>query len=75
MRAPRLRSQAAVDDGEILCEVVGGCVRVGIEPPPHEGELAPVGLVAVLVADLLGVLGKLALVALDRREQVLVAPA
>ena len=58
--------QAALDDVEVGGELLGAPVAVVSEAPPHERELAAVGLVAVLVADALGVLGQLPLVARDR---------
>jgi hypothetical protein len=67
-----VRAQAPVDDREIVREVVCRRVPVGVEPIPHERELAPVRLVEVLVADRVCVLRQLALVSLDRREQRIV---
>ena len=66
-----VRAQAAVDDLEVGHELVGPPVAVVPEPPPDEGELATVRLVAVLVADLLGVGRQLALVPGDRVQELL----
>ena len=62
-----VRAQAAVDRVEIACEAV---VRAVLQAAPDEAQLAAVGLVEVLVADLDRVRGQLALVARDRLEQL-----
>ena len=62
--------QAAVDHVEVLGEARDRRVRVVAEPPPGERELAPVGLVDVLVADRQRVFGQLALVTRDRVRQL-----
>ena len=64
------RPQAFVEQLEIGRELSRGAVAPVPEPPPHEAELAPVGLVAVAVAELGGVLRQLPLVARDRLEQI-----
>src|SRR5438105_3375118 len=47
-----IRPQAAVENGEIGGELVRRAVAAVSEPPPDEGELAPVGLAFVLRPDL-----------------------
>ena len=65
-----VRAQAPVDDVQVGLELLGPPVAVIAEPPPDEGELAAVRLVAVLLADLLRVGRELALVARDRLEEL-----
>src|SRR5712675_1901186 len=38
-----IRAKAPIEQREILCKVLGGLVCVGVEPPPHERQLSPVG--------------------------------
>ena len=69
-RAP-VRAQAPVEHGEIRRRSAAALsYAVGVEPPPHERELAPVGLVEVLLGHLGRRLRQLALVAGDRLEQL-----
>ena len=65
-----VRAQAPVDDVQVGLELLCPPVAVIAEPPPDEGELAAVRLVAVLLADLLRVGRELALVARDRLEEL-----
>ena len=53
-----VRAQAAVEHVEVVRELVGRRVGVGVEAAPDERELAPVGLVDVLVADRRGVVAR-----------------
>ncbi len=56
--AAPVRAQAAVDDVEIGLQLLDPSVALVAEPPPDEAQLAAVGLVAVLLADLLRVGGQ-----------------
>ena len=67
-----MRTKAPVEQREILREPFDRVVGVGVEPPPHERQLSPVGLVEVLVADLGRVLRQLLLVTRDRGDQLVV---
>ena len=69
-----VRAEAAVEDVEVRLQLLDPCVAVVAEAPPDEGELAAVGLVSVLLADLLGVGGQLALVAGDRLQELVGYP-
>ena len=65
-----VRTQAPVDHVEVRLQLLRARVAVVAEPPPDEGELAAIRLVAVLLADLLGVGRELPLVARDRLEEL-----
>ena len=65
-------AKASAEQRQIVGQAVGGLVGVGVESPPHEGQLSPVRLVEILVPDRLCIVGKLALVACDRLEQFFV---
>jgi len=66
-----VRLQAAADDAEVVQQRGGRFVAIVREPPPHEGELAPVRLELVLLAYLRGVCRQLALVAHKRSLELL----
>ena len=65
-----VRLQAAADHRQIVEQLVCGRVAVVPEPPPHEGELAPVRLECVPGADLGCVSRQLALVPRERRVEL-----
>src|SRR5437899_9830270 len=65
-----IRPEAAVDDGQIGGELVRRAVTAVSEPPPDEGELAPVGLALVLRTDQRRVVRELLLIARDRLEEL-----